>query len=709
MVTLEKNSEMSTDLLTDEGMKTLLETSGDLQSGKEGLEAALTNCVKSETELGNMGESEKHADELSGTCIRSTDVKVEHQDIVVKTEPDPNVENTQPLAMITDGDFEDSVIKVEGSRDNLALGNEYVERVGKSIDMVEVEQNISGKNDSQTLFLSDVLSAVNWHIRTIISDNKTEGTDYIATTSELDNESNDIDIDIDGLGVADEFRDESLLKNNSILDCYKVLTDIEKITNKTKSIVAQKYENMEKTVKLQNDKEIEICKKMIKGNVKSVKKKKQKKFTKSKIHDEIKVKCWNKIVKQKQTIKPEIPQKEDKIVKKVMEKQDETEKLQKVKDSKDKGKLKVNTFKCRDCSMSFGNIRSLQSHSKIHWNLNLICKICGPVYRYSTKEGFEKHLALHGKVNFECSTCGRIFSNERKLKFHGIKHGIKPFSCDQCPKAYNSQRFLDDHKRTHTNERPFKCGICNASFTSSMRLDYHAFTHSDYKYPCKICGKVFKRKEDLVWSHMGVHSDARPFKCPLCDKTYKYRSSLRLHNRSHTGEKVTCEICQKSFRDPSDLKKHSNIHSGLKPHLCDTCGLFFRQRHILQSHIKHVHTNPSLIEKKFKHDKPDKYGKCFENHSSLMFQIEKTFECKQCTKTFKSKNLLERHVKRVHDKTGEKIECSKCDKTFTAVEYLRKHMKIHQFGRQYLCSQCGLAYTYSNHLKRHVDKAHSNV
>ena len=787
MVTIDKMPEMSTDSQIDEGMKALLETSGeDRISIKESLEATLVNHVKNDYDLEHLSENENHGDKLSETCFRTAEIKIEHQDICVKTEPDLNEERPQLLDMIENGEFEDNCLNLQGNRDFVAMGNECTDQsncfrsikreildevenaelsglvsddimraieqnfeeidkmllantdtvndfnlgsVGENVDMVELEQSVSGKKDPQTLVLSDVLNAVNQYEKTHISDIKTEETDDIATISEpetepycsdSDNESIDIEIDIDELNIADEFKDISLLKKYGIHDCYVVLKDIKKITSETKRLVVQKKckntgENIKKpknnetklseNTNIQNVKskkkftETEIPKKV---KIQNVKKNNQKKYTETKVPKEVNVQKV-KSCEQKSYNKTEIGQKV-KLMKKVWQKKNLEMKIPKKELVGRHG-----TFQCKICSIEFGNIKSLQSHSKVHWNSNLICSICGPLYRYNTVEGLAKHLALHGKADFECSTCGKIFPNERKLKLHGNKHGIKPYKCDQCPKAYYTEKILDDHKRTHTNERPFKCSICNASFTSSSLLRNHSLCHSSYKYPCKICGKVFKRKEHLR-SHMAFHSDARPYKCPLCDNTYKYKASLSLHNRSHTGEKVTCEICQKSFRDPGDLKKHLSVHSDIKQHKCDTCGLFFRQRNNLQSHIKYVHTDPSLIEKKFK---CDKCGKCFEYHSGLTFHmkfhVEKTFECKQCTKTFKLKNWLESHIKRVHDKTGEKAECNKCGKTFTAVEGLRKHMKIHQYGRRYRCSQCGMAYAYSNHLKRHVDKTHNNV
>ena len=66
---------------------------------------------------------------------------------------------------------------------------------------------------------------------------------------------------------------------------------------------------------------------------------------------------------------------------------------------------------------------------------------------------------------------------------------------------------------------------------------------------------------------------------------------------------------------------------------------------------------------------------------------DRSFQCDQCSKTFKSKPNLAGHKHKVH---GPKKECPICKKSCSTASYLKRHVAaVHDKVKPYECDQCG--------------------
>nr|XP_022291508.1 myoneurin-like isoform X9 [Crassostrea virginica] len=78
------------------------------------------------------------------------------------------------------------------------------------------------------------------------------------------------------------------------------------------------------------------------------------------------------------------------------------------------------------------------------------------------------------------------------------------------------------------------CKFCGKSFQSRYGYESHIKVyHSDTKslQKCHICGKPFVNRANLL-VHMASHTNNRPYKCDVCENTYKLKHHLKGHRCS---------------------------------------------------------------------------------------------------------------------------------------------------------------------------------
>lgn len=291
------------------------------------------------------------------------------------------------------------------------------------------------------------------------------------------------------------------------------------------------------------------------------------------------------------------------------------------------------------------------------------------------------------------------------------------FECEICNKKFFSCNDLRKHIRIHTDERPYSCNECGQAFRQAGSLKNHiACKHSpglqsETIFICHFCKKVFPLKDRLKL-HLRTHTGDKPYECDRCKKRFARGSQLSQHMLTHTGYKpYTCLICQSSFTCSANLKFHMNRHMEIRNFVCDICGKCFFRRDALKKHVNCYHNNVKafhchICKKNLKghlpqhmrihrQDKPHGCAHCgarFTQKSQLTVHQrthsgERPYRCQICWKAFAHSTALRLHTRR---HTGEKpFSCILCNASFSQLPHLKKHMStIHKTNKPYGCSHC---------------------
>uniref|UniRef100_A0A8C4GVT2 Spalt-like transcription factor 1b n=1 Tax=Dicentrarchus labrax TaxID=13489 RepID=A0A8C4GVT2_DICLA len=269
------------------------------------------------------------------------------------------------------------------------------------------------------------------------------------------------------------------------------------------------------------------------------------------------------------------------------------------------------------------------------------CRFCAKVF--GSDGALEIHLRLHtGERPYKCNICGNWFSTQGNLKVHFQKHkeryphiqmnpypehldGIQTnagillgtsLSLDKVADLYFNSATSDSAETRQQRTMNLKSENLKPSFNflseESINVISNPFTYPNPNSFSRFIS--LKRAND---SKLRMPLDATekrvsdPNECIICHRILSCQSALRMHYRTHTGERpYKCKLCCRAFTTKGNLKTHQAVHRATIPfrvqHSCPICQRKFTNAVVLQQHVR-IHTeghfpNPDLTNRKYSVD-----------------------------------------------------------------------------------------------------------
>ncbi|KAK6479305.1 sal-like protein 4 [Huso huso] len=276
--------------------------------------------------------------------------------------------------------------------------------------------------------------------------------------------------------------------------------------------------------------------------------------------------------------------------------------------------------KCKYCGKVFGNDSALQIHLRSHTGERPYkCNICGN--RFTTKGNLKVHFQRH-KEKFP-----HIRMNPYPVPEHldniptssGIPYGMSmapeesnfvdskpamlPTSVFPQPMLQSLTASQDSPSGNEpSSQRPSSSGSDGASISSSMfnqdmgsdqNLEspegFASMPHLNGDELPGEQGSETAKLQRMVESLEKKTGD--PNECFICHRVLSCQSSLKMHYRTHTGERpYKCKICDRAFSTRGNLKAHYGVHRANTPlkmqHSCPICQKKFTNAVVLQQHIR---------------------------------------------------------------------------------------------------------------------------
>lgn len=315
-------------------------------------------------------------------------------------------------------------------------------------------------------------------------------------------------------------------------------------------------------------------------------------------------------------------------------------------------------------------------------------------------------------ANFTCRVCTEDYQTHSELESHFVTH--TPYRCKICKKKFFSRRDVYIHRKNSTTcNAVATCELCKKNFFSKEAYNLHTknFHTNAQKHICVICQRSYRLNQTLNQHLKTVHIVHEYIECRVCQRLLLGPDRLKNHMKyahidgQESSYTFSCPTCSKVFKNEKFLRAHKAIHE-YKLSLCDLCGKPFKSKALLNHHIKYQHTKVGT----FRCEPCNKYFNTeqkYKNHikHSTKHKVEDNTPaafCEICGKGYKTERVLREHLRTHSDE--KPFKCQICGAAFKQLVILRTHSRIHSNESKYNCPHCGMAFKWKQTFDNHRKK-----
>ncbi|XP_036428655.1 zinc finger protein 646 [Colossoma macropomum] len=247
-------------------------------------------------------------------------------------------------------------------------------------------------------------------------------------------------------------------------------------------------------------------------------------------------------------------------------------------------------FLCKNCGIVCSNMSSFLEHTEAchqsESDRKFKCDECGRGYRHAGS--LANHKKTHEVGTFQCHICTRKLSNALALKSHlRIHTSRKKYSCMECGKAFRLATQLATHQKVHRNQelrgrtksndlthnqaesiceddQLQQVGEQDFSIVSDLSPDIGLDVAPENSFSNGLMSELIPSSAPESDAFANGDNEDRPYKCDMCEKTYRHHGSLINHKKSHQMGIFDCTVCFKQFNNLAALNSHQRIHYKIK-------------------------------------------------------------------------------------------------------------------------------------------------
>lgn len=129
------------------------------------------------------------------------------------------------------------------------------------------------------------------------------------------------------------------------------------------------------------------------------------------------------------------------------------------------------------------------------------------------------------------------------------------FQCTKCRSVFSSLLKLNDHQKTHVNDKPFR--VSNAGIIIAEEMDVDLEDIKDEIELPENVSEIHQPNSDQVNNPESLFV---VYQCNLCKYTTKSLKKMEDHRATHNEIKFLCDLCPKEFTTKQILARHVNMN-----------------------------------------------------------------------------------------------------------------------------------------------------
>lgn len=385
------------------------------------------------------------------------------------------------------------------------------------------------------------------------------------------------------------------------------------------------------------------------------------------------------------------------------------------------------SFVCPVCPLVSTNRTDLFTHLRTK-HANQAALVCGLCFRLSSScinlsSHIEKCRLNHAITSkYICKICAFNDDSSKLVENHMMVHDFLLLFCKKQSKMFDPSDYIETNSNCESSNRTFTCDECGENdFVSFKEFSNHRRNQHQI-FHCDLCNKFYGRNSHL-WKHVNrLHKGHPSITCQLCYKTSASKYHLathfnKIHSIKHTKTKTEDFLSQKF--EPFDFQsvKQSFMKQELLEQNKNNQETLSDEENNSDYDSEKNSNNENLDENLEKLDKKENLPKEIDSTSDLYTNIitnytppqnEGEFKCPKCFKGFHKKTLLKKHKKNCRPRLQKDLltRCKTCSRIFKDRQSLTKHLI--NYHSEYACEICNQKVQSKCEIVSHIRFSHPN-